>query len=68
MKGRIDRYQIATDPTGDFIAQCCELDPKAFCAHGDLYKAYCAYLDQTASGNPISSKAFGAVLGEEAAP
>lgn len=65
VKGRIDRYQIETDPTGDFIAQCCELDPKAFCAHGDLYKAYCAYLDQTASGTPISSKAFGAVLQEK---
>ncbi|OOY02667.1 phage/plasmid primase, P4 family [Thioclava sp. F28-4] len=65
VRGRIDRYQIETDPTGVFIAQCCELDPKAFCAHGDLYKAYCAYLEQTASGNPISSKAFGAVLQEK---
>jgi len=63
--GRIDQYQIETDPTGDFIKQCCDLSPKTFCAHGDLYKAYCTYLEMNASGNPVSSKAFAAILEEK---
>ncbi|RKT35304.1 P4 family phage/plasmid primase-like protein [Roseovarius halotolerans] len=62
---RINRYQVETDPTGDFFEQCCEINSKTFCAHGNLYKAYCAYLDHNAAGNPVSTKAFGAILDEK---
>jgi len=65
VRDRINRYQVETDPTGDFFEQCCDIDPKTFCAHGNLYKAYCAYLERNAAGNPVSTKAFGAILDEK---
>ena len=65
VRNRIDEYQVETDPTGDFFEQCCDLDPKTFTMHGNLYKTYCSYIEHNAAGHPVSSKAFGAILDEK---
>lgn len=58
-------YRVQTDATSSFLEACTETDTKGFVQAGDLYKAYCAYIERNAEGRAVSSTAFGLILGEK---
>lgn len=51
-------YREECDSIGDFIAECCALDPQAVAWASDLYKAYRQW-GEASGDRPMSQKAFG---------
>jgi putative DNA primase/helicase len=56
-------YRAEMDTLGDFLADCCTVEPQARAKAGDLYAAYKAW-GEAAGERVISQKAFGTRLQE----
>lgn len=58
-----DAYRAEEDRVGAFLEECCETDPNAYEAAGDLYAAYTAWVEANGE-RPLSQKRFGSRLTE----
>ena len=57
-------YKVETDVLADFLDLACDRLPAMSCPAGDLYKAYCGFVEDNGLGKPISGRAFGDALRE----